>query len=599
MVGKALGRGLLLVLVVALFSVVVCGEAWAGSFTSETYNGRTYKIYVPTGYESGSKTPLVVMLHGCTQDPDQFAAGTRMNRVAEREGFIVIYPRQDAAYNSSKCWNWFEPAHQSRGRGEPALISGMVNDVKRGYAIDEDRVYAAGLSAGGAMTVILGATYPDVFAAINVGAGLEYKAATSQIGAFTALSSGGPDPERQGNAAYSAMGSRAREVPTVVFHGTSDYTVYPVNGEQVISQWAQTNDRASDGVDNNNVGDTAEKTVNGTVPGGRSYTRYVYENSSTGTAAMEQYLVDGMGHAWSGGSTAGSYTDPKGPDASEIGWRFFENHPKGGSGDSPGDTPGDGEDTTAPTTAATPSGGTYGSPRSVTLTANEPATTYYTLDGSPPTTGSTVYSNPIEVRTDTTLKFFSQDKAGNKEAVKTETYSIEGDSASKTFRSAPSEDGFVGRFAADGLSTASHKIGDKGMFNTDTYRTVLSFDTGSLPDDVRIKSATLRVYRKSLSGKVSSISVDLKRGTFGSAGLERGDYGAGATAPGVASLGVPESNDAYTEVALPPGTLAYVNKEGRTQVRLKASTRADFASDVLRVYGGESAEYAPRLILDY
>lgn len=591
-----LGRCLWFGLFVGLLLVLVSGEARAaGSFTNETYNDRAYKIYVPGNYSSGGEMPLVVMLHGCTQDPDQFAAGTRMNEVAEREGFIAIYPRQDAAYNSSKCWNWFEPQHQSRGRGEPALIAGMVDDVKNNYSINDGRVYAAGLSAGGAMAVIMGVTYPDVFAAINVGAGLEYKAATSQIGAFTALRSGGPDPERQGDVAYSEMGSRARAVPTIVFHGTSDFTVYPVNAEQVISQWAQTNDLASDGSDDDNIDDAAEQTVPGSVPGGRSYTRSVYEDSSTGATVMEKYLVDGMGHAWSGGSTAGSYTDPRGPDASEIGWQFFEDNPKANSPDG-----GDGEeDTTPPTTTASPASGTYGGPRDVTLSANEPATTYYTLDGSKPTTGSAVYSGPITINDDTTLKFFSEDAAGNVEAVKTETYVIGEGSASRAFRSVASEDGFVGQFSADGLSTSSHKVGDKGMFNTDTYRTILSFDTADLPDDAQVQGAKLRVYRKNLSGAVGSVGVDIRNGTFGGRSLERGDYGAPATASGVAALEVPASDNAYTEVELPTGALAGINKTGRTQFRLRASTTADFASDVMKVYGGESEEYAPRLILDY
>ena len=594
MPGITLGRSLLFGLAVGVFVILFSGGAWAaGSFTNETYEGRTYKVYVPGGYEAGSEVPLVVMLHGCTQDPDQFAAGTRMNAVAERENFIAIYPRQDAAYNSSKCWNWFETAHQSRGRGEPALISGMVGDVKRDYAIDDDRVYAAGLSAGGAMAVIMGATYPDVFAAINVGSGLEYKAATSQIGAFTALNSGGPNPERQGDAAYSAMGSRARTVPTIVFHGTSDYTVYPVNADQVISQWAQTNDRASDGKDDGNVDDKAEKTINGSAPEGRSYTKYIYRDTNTGAVAMEKYLVEGMGHAWSGGSSAGSYTDPRGPDASEIGWRFFETHTKNGS---PGGGGGD-EDNMPPTTTVSPSGGTYGRSQNVTLSADEPATIYYTLDGGAPTTSSAVYSGPIRISADTTLKFFSKDTAGNREATKTETYDIGGSTGSKTFRSVAAEDGFVGRFAADGRDTSVHKLGDKGMFNTDTYRTILSFDTSSLPDSAKVQNARLRVYRKNLSGSVREVRVDLKDGTFGNSGLEQGDYGARATFPNVASLDVPNSDGSYTEVSLPEGLTA-INTTGKTQFRLKASTATDFKRDVLEVYGGKST-YAPRLILDY
>ncbi|MCB0035835.1 MAG: PHB depolymerase family esterase, partial [Anaerolineales bacterium] len=318
--------------------------AEAGSFITQSYSGLTYKLYIPDGYSAGTDVPLVVMLHGCTQDADTFAAGTEMNSYADAQTFLVAYPQQPSSANSSKCWNWFETAHQSRGLGEPAKIAGIVNQIKSNYSVDDEQVYTAGLSAGAAMAVIMGATYPDVFSGIGVGAGLEYKAATSMINAFSAMSGGGPNPNTQGNVAYNAMGSYAQTVRVIVFHGTSDYTVYPVNGDQVISQWAQTNDRASDGSDNNNIDDTADLTENGSVPGGRSYTRYVYEDNN-GAIIMEKYAVTGMGHAWSGGNTAGSYTDPNGPKASEIMLEFFF--------DGGGSTP----DTTPPTTTASPAGG--------------------------------------------------------------------------------------------------------------------------------------------------------------------------------------------------------------------------------------------------
>ncbi|WP_342027767.1 extracellular catalytic domain type 1 short-chain-length polyhydroxyalkanoate depolymerase [Lihuaxuella thermophila] len=300
----------------------------AGQFIRDTApDGRVYKLYIPSGYNGSTPLPLVVMLHGCTQNPDDFAAGTEMNVYAEQNNFLVAYPEQPSSANLNKCWNWFDSNHQSRGRGEPASIAGVVEDVKRNYSVDSRRVYAAGLSAGGAMSVIMGATYPDVFAAIGVGSGLEYKAATSMTSAYMAMINGGPDPVQQGNLAYQAMGSHARVVPVIVFHGTSDYTVYPVNGHQVISQWAQTNDRAGDGVDNNHIDDQADVTMNGSVPNGRTYTRYLYKDQN-GNVVMEKIMVNGMGHAWSGGSTAGTYTDPAGPEASSMMWSFFVNHPK-------------------------------------------------------------------------------------------------------------------------------------------------------------------------------------------------------------------------------------------------------------------------------
>ncbi|HKP51592.1 MAG TPA: PHB depolymerase family esterase [Chloroflexia bacterium] len=304
--------------------------ARAGEFITRIYGDRIYKILVPDGYQQGTPIPLVVMLHGCTQNPDDFAAGTEMNTYADLHTFFAVYPEQPASSNANKCWNWFEPAHQERGSGEPAIIAGIVDEVKREYTVDDSRVYVAGISAGGAMSVIMAATYPDVFAAAGVSAGLEYKAGHDLPSALIAQTQGGPDPVGQGNAAYTAMGEYARVVPVIVFHGTLDVTVVVTNGHQVLSQWAQTNDLASDDVDNDDIDDIPEATLPGSVPGGHTYTRYVY-NDASGADVMEKYIVDDMRHAWSGGSSAGSYTDPQGPKASEIMWQFFVDHPNGGT----------------------------------------------------------------------------------------------------------------------------------------------------------------------------------------------------------------------------------------------------------------------------
>lgn len=565
----------------------------AGSFTSKTYNGRTYKLYVPSSYQGGAALPLVVMLHGCTQDPDQFAAGTQMNALAETEKFFVLYPEQPSSANSNKCWNWFDTAHQSRGSGEPALIAGMVNQIKSSYSIDADQVFVGGLSAGAAMSVIMGATYPDIFAAISVGAGLEYKAATSVTGAYTAMSSGGPNPIQQGDLAYSAMGEHKRVVPVILFHGTADYTVAPINAHQILSQWAQTNDRASDGLDNNNIDDTADQTLPGTVSGGRSYTQYIYKDTA-GKTVMEKYMIEGMGHAWSGGSTSGSYTDPKGPNATKLSWNFFKNHPKNGDAPNPGDI-------SPPVTAASPAGGTYGSSVSVKLSPNEPATTYYTLDGSTPTVNSLKYSEPISINSSKTIKFFSVDAAGNQEGVKTEVYQISGTSEkSSVFSSLAAEDGFIGNLSADGMSSSIHKIGDKGMYNTDTYRTILSFDTSSLPDDASITDVSLKIYRKSSTGNISSLKGDIKSGVFGtSSALEQIDYQASPSISADFQMSVPSLDNGYTTIQLPSSLLGYMNRNGKTQFRLSSSGSADFLSDVVEIYGGDNPAYAPTLTVSY
>ncbi|MGZ3443819.1 MAG: extracellular catalytic domain type 1 short-chain-length polyhydroxyalkanoate depolymerase, partial [Polyangia bacterium] len=308
----------------------------AGQFVADNFGGRAYKLYVPSGY-SGAPMPLVLMLHGCTQDPDQFATGTNMNAVAEAHGFLALYPDEPSSAQSLKCWQWFDPAHQARGSGEPAALVALVDHVASQYAVDGARTFAAGLSAGAAMSVILGATYPDRFSAIVVSAGLEYAAATSLAGASTAQLDGGPDPAQQAMRAAMAMSGVARPVRVLVFQGSSDAIVAPVNGDQVATQWRDTD--ASLGA---SVPATADGSVMAQVAGGRSYTTTRWGDW------VQKVSIDGMGHAWSGGAVGASYTDAKGPDASELSWQFFASGAGlpggggsggGGSGGNPGTTP--------------------------------------------------------------------------------------------------------------------------------------------------------------------------------------------------------------------------------------------------------------------
>ncbi len=306
-------------------------SAAAGSYTSESYSGRTYTKYVPTGAD-GSAIPLVVMLHGCTQSPDQFKDETQMNEVAEAETFVVIYPDQTSSANANECWNWFEDQHTTRGSGEAALITGMAQDVMGDHSIDENRVYVAGLSAGAAMVPNLLAEYPDVYAAGGVHSGLEYDAAESTSGGTMAMTQGGPDPQQQGTEAYQSMEANGvtDTIPTIVFHGTSDYTVYPKNGHQAAEQATQTNDLAEDGADDDSTDYTADVTTTGQSES-FSYTVSEYQDGG-GVTVVEKWMIDSMGHAWSGGASGGSYTAPGGPDASQIIWNFFADHPRGGSG---------------------------------------------------------------------------------------------------------------------------------------------------------------------------------------------------------------------------------------------------------------------------
>ena len=295
-----------------------------------TYTGPTgecpYYVYVPRSYRTGDAVPLLVMLHGCTQKAIDFAAGTHMNQLAERHNFIVVYPQQVRSANKYGCWNWFKPVNQARESGEAALIAGIVRAMLRETAqwtIDAQRIYVAGISAGGAMADILGATYPDLFASLGIHSGVTYRSATNIASSLRTMRRGGPDPVHLGTLAHASMDGRARVMPTIVFHGANDFTVSPVNGAQIIQQWMQANRLASS---RSYIADfqQPDRTVTNKVAGGRSYVVQSW-NDARGQEIQAYWLVNGMGHAWSGGS-GGSYMDPKGPDASEAMYRFFMQH---------------------------------------------------------------------------------------------------------------------------------------------------------------------------------------------------------------------------------------------------------------------------------
>jgi poly(hydroxyalkanoate) depolymerase family esterase len=279
-----------------------------GQFVSGAYadqaGARPYKLYIPTTY-AGQPLPLVVMLHGCTQTPDDFANGTRMNALAEERECLVLYPEQTRAANHSRCWNWFKRGDQRRDQGEPAILAGMTREIMNRYRVDPAKVYVAGLSAGGAMAAVLGSAYPELYAAVGVHSGLACGSAHDLPSAFAAMRG-----MMAGRNSESA--TRAPATPTIVFHGDRDKTVHPRNSEHVVSQSMEKNDPSS----------ADASTQRGQVPGGHAYTRTV-RCDSTGRVVLEHWLVHGGGHAWFGGSPHGSYVDPKGPDAAREMIRFF------------------------------------------------------------------------------------------------------------------------------------------------------------------------------------------------------------------------------------------------------------------------------------
>ena len=270
-----------------------------------------YKLFIPAGLRNAAP-PLVVMLHGCTQSPDDFARGTRMNALAQEHGYVIAYPAQSQRRNATRCWNWFRTADQQRdGQGEAALIAALTAHLVKTHGLDARRVYAAGLSAGGAMAAVLAAAYPDVFAAIGVHSGLPVGAARDLPSAFAAMAKGAAPSISRGPH------SDVHRVPAIVFHGDRDQTVDPSNGAAVVFQATATGTPMSG--DESKARATSEEA---SVPGGRSYTRTIYRNDA-GIVVAEQWTVHGGGHAWFGGDSAGCYTDPSGPDASEEMLRFF------------------------------------------------------------------------------------------------------------------------------------------------------------------------------------------------------------------------------------------------------------------------------------
>jgi poly(hydroxyalkanoate) depolymerase family esterase len=277
-------------------------ESFVGGSYANSHGSRRYKLFIPSRDE-GKPLPLLVMLHGCLQDPDDFALGTRMNAIAEEQRIFILYPEQSEAANQTRCWNWFNAANQRRDEGEPSIIAGMTREVIGSHNIDGRRVYIAGMSAGGAMAAIMAATYSELYAAVGIHSGMPYGAAHNFLAGISAMKDG------------AAIGARlqSKSIPLIVFHGDRDLVVNSRNGEQIVSQWLG-------GPAPNRRQETL--TAQASEGNGRAFTRTRYHDGA-GHAVAENWLVHDAGHAWSGGGSSGSFADASGPDASREMVRFF------------------------------------------------------------------------------------------------------------------------------------------------------------------------------------------------------------------------------------------------------------------------------------
>lgn len=295
----------------------------SGRFSNEQ-GERQYRLYLPRS-AAGTRVParaLVVLLHGCGQTPEDFLTGTKFVEVADQESFAILLPMQERSFNPLACWNWYLPEHRARNLGEASILSGMTRAVLTEQAIDSSRVYLAGFSAGAAMTSILGACFPDIFAAIGVHSGAMFQAASTLNEAFQALNNGSNvDPRTAAAAAFRCSNRLRHNLPTLIFHGDRDTVVNPRNADQVWAQFAQLNDLLDDGLDNQSVPDTATEQSTGQVPQGHAYR--TESITVGGKPLLMRYSVAGMAHAWSGGDSRVQYNDPAGPSAAQLLWAYF------------------------------------------------------------------------------------------------------------------------------------------------------------------------------------------------------------------------------------------------------------------------------------
>lgn len=298
--------------------------SWTYGSYKNSYGSRDYYLYLPKK-SAGKPLPLMVMLHGCTQSATQFALETGMNWTAEKYGFAVLYPEQGYADNIWKCWNWFKPENQSRNRGEPSIVLGMMNEVSKHVPIDTHHVYIAGISSGAAMAANMLACHSDIFAGAGIASGLQFEAAMSEAEGHDVMVKGSPrDPRQTAGMAVKCTGPGAKMAAVIAIYGTSDTTVNPINTTQVIEQFSAMNDLLDDGQLNLSQNDRVIAAREDQVPNGYHYRTELY--GGMGAVHLAKVSVGGMAHAWSGALSPGQFADMSGPNASEMIWLFLSHY---------------------------------------------------------------------------------------------------------------------------------------------------------------------------------------------------------------------------------------------------------------------------------
>lgn len=506
--------------------------------------GREARLYVSGKYNSSYKIPLVVMLHGDGQSAKQFEKLTEMNVVADDKGFIVLYLNADNS-NTLASWKWYASSNDVQ------YIASAIESIKSQYNIDENKIYAVGFGAGAAMSNAV-AVNTDLISGVAVASGTQFGAASNLNEAFTAMALGGTNDG--GKIVNNSV--KKSVVPVIVIHGENDNVFAPINADLTVSQWASANDVFDNSKDDDSIYNVPSSTVSG-----NGYTRYVYNNTNDYTV-IEKYIISSMGYAWAGTNYKGAYSYQSAVNQSELIYDFFLR-----TAELDYTKPAPERDLTAPTTTPSAPSGSYEESVSVMLSTNENATTYYTVDGTEPTTSSSVYTLPLTFTSNTVLKFFSVDANGNAEQTQTCTYTItERKERTYTYNYDATNSGYVSSLPSIFGAGTTMQAGLGGYYQGDSVRAIISFDTSAFADN-NITSVVLRLNVSACGAAVTAVGIDIKSGAFGNLGLENTDFNAAASVSAIASK--PAVASGYIDLEIPSTCFSYIGN--RVEFRVFAT----------------------------